>query len=120
MSDAIDYWSLDEAVEVCRIVEDICPKFGCHVALTGGTLYKGGRRKDCDLLFYRIRQVKEIDLDGLWDALAKFGFEKVSGFGWVYKAKFGVKSLDCFFPEEKAVKTSEVRPPNHKNNVNTY
>lgn len=122
MSEASDYWSLAEAVELCRIVEDICPKFGCHVALTGGTLYKGGKRKDCDLLFYRIRQVEHIDLDGLWDALARFGIEKVSGFGWVYKAKVGIerKSLDCFFPEEKAVKTSEVRQPHHKNNVHTY
>jgi hypothetical protein len=44
-------WTLAEAVEVCRQVEAICPPFGCHVALTGGTLYKDGERKDLDLLF---------------------------------------------------------------------
>lgn len=111
MSEALDYWSLEEAVELCRIVEAVCQRYGCHVALTGGALYKDGKRKDCDLLFYRIRQIPAIDLDGLWVGLAGIGLEKVSGFGWVFKAKAGAlgKNVDCFFPEEKAVTTSEVR-----------
>ena len=94
-------WTQNEAVELCKKVESICPKFGCHVALTGGLLYKEGQRKDCDLLFYRIRQVKDIDFDGLWMALGEIGFEKVTGFGWCYKSKYNGKSVDMFSPEEQ-------------------
>src|SRR6266850_586218 len=65
----------------------------------GGTLYKTGQRKDCDILFYRIRQLTCIDMTGMWAALAKVDFEKISGFGWCYKAVYKGKSVDCFFPE---------------------
>lgn len=92
-------WTLEEAVDLCRKVEAVCPSFGCHVALTGGTLYKDGRRKDCDLLFYRIRQVENIDGEGLWDALGKIGLFKKKGFGWCFKAYYQGKPVDCFFPE---------------------
>lgn len=93
-------WNHDEAVSLCVILESIVPAFGCHVALTGGTLYKTGQRKDCDILFYRIRQHKCIDMANMWDALAaKADFEKISGFGWCYKATYRGKSVDCFFPE---------------------
>lgn len=94
-------WTLEEAVAVCRQVEAICPPFGCHVALTGGTLYKDGSRKDLDLLFYRIRQEPEIDMDGLWGALSTIGIEQDRGFGWCYKATLNGRPIDCFFPEEQ-------------------
>ncbi len=93
-------WNQSEAVEVCRKIEAICPAFGCHVALTGGALYKDGERKDLDILFYRIRQAPDIDMAGLWTALSEIGVEKVSGFGWCHKAVMGEKKIDCFFPEE--------------------
>jgi len=94
-------WTQTEAIELCRVIELICPAHGCHVALTGGLLYKQGERKDCDILFYRIRQVKEIDQERLWEALALIGFEKQSGFGWCFKATYKEKPVDCFFPEEQ-------------------
>ena len=94
-------WTQPEAIELCRDVEAICPGYGCHVALTGGLLYKDGPRKDCDLLFYRIRQVKKIDLDALWPALLLIGLEKKSGFGWCFKAVYKGKPVDCFMPEEQ-------------------
>jgi hypothetical protein len=94
-------WTLDEAVAVCCAIEEVCPPFGCHVALTGGTLYKRGARKDLDLLFYRIRQEPEIDMDGLWAKLAALGIEKKSGFGWCHKAELAGRKIDCFFPEEQ-------------------
>jgi hypothetical protein len=92
-------WTHEQAVELARKVEAICPSFGCHVALTGGTLYKDGLRKDCDLLFYRIRQVGVIDGDGLWAALSAIGLVKKRGFGWCFKAHYQGKPVDCFFPE---------------------
>lgn len=95
------FWTLDDAIKLCTEIEAICPKFGCHVALTGGLLYKQGPRKDLDILFYRIRQRKEIDFDGLWAALLTIGFEKTSGFGWCYKATYCGRKVDCFSPEEQ-------------------
>lgn len=94
-------WTQSEAIELCVKIEAICPKYGCHVALTGGLLYKQGARKDCDLLFYRIRQVAEIDLEGLWTALDALDFVKHSGFGWCYKCTYRGKPVDCFMPEEQ-------------------
>jgi hypothetical protein len=92
-------WTQDQALLLCRQIEAICPDFGCHVALTGGLLYKDGARKDADILFYRIRQVETIDVDGLFNALAAIGVEKVGGFGWCHKAEFEGRKIDCFFPE---------------------
>jgi hypothetical protein len=93
-------WTQSEAIDLCRQIEAICPPFGCHVALTGGTLYKEGSRKDLDILFYRIRQVDVIDYDGLFEALSKIGVERVNGFGWCIKCDNFGRTIDCFFPEE--------------------
>jgi len=65
-----------EATLICRLIESIAPNYGCHVALTGGTLYKSGDRKDVDILFYRIRQVDKIDYDGLFKGLEEIGIKK--------------------------------------------
>jgi hypothetical protein len=92
-------WSINKAVELCKKIEAVCPKYGCHVALTGGTLYKDGFRKDCDILFYRIRQVDEIDLAGLINALAGIGLVKISGFGWCHKFTYEGMPVDGFMPE---------------------
>lgn len=94
-------WDQSEAIELCRKIEAICPAFGCHVALTGGCLYKDGLRKDADILFYRIRQVGEIDIDGLFAALGNLGVEKTGGFGFVHKALYRGKGIDFFFPESE-------------------
>jgi hypothetical protein len=93
-------WTQRDAITLCRQIELICPDYGCHVALTGGTLYKVGERKDLDILFYRIRQVETIDTDGLFAALANIDIERTTGFGWCIKAKHAGKAIDCFFPEE--------------------
>lgn len=93
-------WTLETALPLIREVETICPRFGCHVALTGGTLYKDGMRKDLDLLFYRVRQVEKIDEQGLLDALSsELGIEVVATFGWVTKATYVLRKLDLFFPD---------------------
>jgi len=93
-------WTQPEAISICMAIEAICPKFGCHVALTGGLLYKDGPRKDCDILFYRIRQVKEIRAEAMFEALRALEIIVVSGFGWCVKCTWNGKPMDCFFPEE--------------------
>lgn len=93
-------WMQHEAIALCVAIEAICPKFGCHVALTGGLLYKSGPRKDCDILFYRIREASEIKDEKLFEALEGIGLMKKSGFGWCVKCEYKDKKVDCFFPEE--------------------
>jgi len=92
-------WTQDEAIELCRKIEAFAPEYGAHVALTGGCLYKDGVRKDCDILFYAIRQWPEIDEDGLLKRLAKEGVAIGNRKGWVRKATYGGMPLDIFFPE---------------------
>lgn len=92
-------WTQEEAIALCRKVEEICPKFGCHVALTGGSLYKDGFRKDCDLLFYRIRQEKVVKIIAMFEAFQDIGLKRVSGKGWLIKATYDGKPVDCLFPE---------------------
>jgi hypothetical protein len=96
---ALNKWGLSEALEVCRIVEAICPKYGCHVGLTGGLLYKEGERKDLDLVLYRIRQCPEIEFDDLLAALEVAGFSEFRVFGFVTKCIFRGKPVDIFQPE---------------------
>lgn len=101
-------WTIEKALPLIRDIEAIAPKFGAHVALTGGVLYGVGKRKDLDLHFYRVRQVKEIDAIGLFAELEKLGVTVTRGLGWVYKAVYrspcGIKSrggdIDIFFPEQ--------------------
>ncbi|MEE9223077.1 MAG: hypothetical protein V3V40_06430 [Nitrosomonadaceae bacterium] len=93
--------TLKQAIDLCKAIEEVVPQFGCHVALTGGTLYKEGDRKDIDIILYRIRQVEEINLDGLFEALRLIGVDKKSGFGWCYKAEYYGTKIDIFFPEEQ-------------------
>lgn len=98
------FWTQAEAIDLCRKVENICPNYGCHVALTGGCLYKDGPRKDADLLFYRIRENDEIDILGLVRALETIGIRRDYGRGsgdedWVFKATWDGRALDLFFPE---------------------
>src|SRR3546814_5293818 len=85
----------------------MAPEYGAHVALTGGTLYKDGPRKDVDLLFYRIRQVKEIDRPRLIRALQRIGIEISKRHGWVQKAFYEGKPIDLFFRSEEH--TSELQ-----------
>lgn len=96
-------WDQQSAIALCRLIEGISPDFGAHVALTGGTLYKDGGRKDCDVLFYRIRQVDKIDKSGLFEALAMVGLRELGGRGWCHKLDYKGKPVDAFFPEDDGV-----------------
>ena len=45
-------WTLQTAIGVCIDIENLLEPLGFHVALTGGTLYKLGPRKDVDVMIY--------------------------------------------------------------------
>lgn len=99
-------WTQAEAIRLCKQLEEFAPTYGCHVALTGGLLYKDGPRKDADILLYRIRQVTEIDMDGMEGKMLSLGITLDADMrpygesGWVRKAiTHDGKAIDFFFPE---------------------
>jgi hypothetical protein len=97
----MDKWTQAQAIDLCRKIEAIAPTYGCHVALTGGTLYRDGERKDADILLYRIRQIEHINVDGLMNAMREIGVEPGRDYGWCYKATFRGRNIDFFFPERE-------------------
>ncbi len=96
----MDKWTLPQALSLCRLIETVCPKYGCHVSLTGGLLLKDGERKDCDLVFYRIRHIPKINLE-LLVALEGLGIIIKGGGGWRYVGEYNNKPIDLLFPEEE-------------------
>lgn len=95
-------WVQSEAIRLCRTLEEIAPKFGAHIALTGGCLYKDGMRKDCDIIVYRIRQVNEIDRVGLFAAFETVGIKVDNDYGFCVKAHYGQWSVDLLFPNHES------------------
>lgn len=95
-------WNQEQAIFFCSLVEQFAPKYGCHVALTGGCLYKSHDRKDLDIVLYRIRQAEVIDFDGLLAELnTKLGVRLVKRLsGWLTKLEWADRKIDVFFPEE--------------------
>ena len=93
-------WTQTQAIELCRQIEQFAPLYGCHVALTGGTLYKVGERKDIDILFYRVRQEENIDVHSLKNALAQVGIAIERDCGFVVKANWKLcAAVDLLFPD---------------------
>lgn len=94
-------WTQSEVIQLIKEIESFCPLYGYHVALTGGLLYKEGKRKDADILFYQIRKFDNLNEDGLWSKLEEIGIVKDIQYGWVTKAKYQEKNIDFFFPEKQ-------------------
>jgi hypothetical protein len=93
-------WTQDLAIDLCTRIEAVAPNFGCHVGLTGGCLYKRGPRKDLDVVVYRIRQVREVQREALFEMLNQaLGVGVVRDCGFVVKATWCGLDVDFLFPE---------------------
>lgn len=103
-------WTQQQAINLCRVLETVAPNYGAHVALTGGTLYNYGTRKDVDILIYRIRQVPEIDVEGFLSDLGSFGFTIGRDAGWCVKCTYEDRAVDLFFPERSERSMEHVDP----------
>lgn len=99
-------WTQTDAVKLATEIEKICPLAGYHIGLTGGLLYKEGERKDCDFIFYQIRNSPQENAPGadkelLLKLLVRTGIEIKNDHGFVVKCKYDFKDLDLLFPEEE-------------------
>jgi hypothetical protein len=97
-------WSIDEAREVCKLINSISLPYNCHPALTGGLLYKDGPRKDCDIVMYQRGDTKgaksEIDWVGLWAALKNVGITLERDYGYCKKCLWKGKMIDILDPTD--------------------
>lgn len=95
-------WTRSEAARLCRRLETFAPDFGAHVALTGGTLYKDGPRKDVDIVVYRIQQ-RALDRKGFIERLRREGFDILGEYGWLQKVATpgDRRPVDLLFPDHK-------------------
>lgn len=98
-------WTIDEAREVCKLINSVSLPFNCHPALTGGLLYKDGLRKDCDIVIYQRGDTKgvksEIDWVGLWSALKNVGITLETDYGYCKKCLWKGKMIDILDPTDR-------------------
>lgn len=104
---AKNFWTREQALDLCTLIHNLpSQKFGCHVALTGGLLYKDGPRKDCDLVIYQRGDTKgvrpELDWQGLWAALAEIGLYMNKDCGYVKKCTYQGLPVDILDPTQDA------------------
>ena len=90
---------LEAAISLCKDLYDVLSPEGYFVALTGGTLYKEGERKDIDLIIYRHRVNALFEINELEPLLEKVGLHDFRYFGFVTKCKWGNTEVDILHPE---------------------
>lgn len=90
---------LNQAVEICKTIHTALG--GAYFpALTGGTLYKEGTRKDIDIVIYRHRELDCVDMQYVAAQLIAVGFTDFTFYGWCTKCKYKGISIDLFNPED--------------------
>lgn len=92
----------NDGLDLCKILHEKLIGCGFFPALTGGLLYKGGERKDIDIVIYRHRQqVEGFEISDISNHLADVGVEVIECYGFVTKAIWNGFSVDLFNPETK-------------------
>ena len=91
---------LEKAVDACKVIFNAISSSGFYPALTGGSLYRDGPRKDVDIVIFRNRQnVDSFEISDIEQHLAEVGFSEFSHFGFVTKCKYKDLKIDLFNPE---------------------
>lgn len=95
--------SQEAAIEICKEIYPKLSEAGFYPALTGGSLYKEGLRKDVDIIIYRNRQAApQFEMTDIKDLLIELGFTDLEFFGFVTKSQYKGVSVDIFNPESTA------------------
>ena len=89
-----------DAITLCRVLYNNLSNVSVYPALTGGSLYKDGERKDIDIVLYRNRQERNVfETEFVEDNLKQCGLSGFKYFGFVTKCKWGDIDVDIFNPE---------------------
>lgn len=92
---------MQAAIDLCTDLYKNLSPLGIFPALTGGTLYKDGPRKDIDIVLYRKDCGDKLELKDVYDELVRSGLFIVSNYGRVAKGwslRYGT-DVDIIFPE---------------------
>lgn len=90
------------AIQLCKILHLALEPYGFFIALTGGTLYKEGRRKDIDLILYKKRESMPREHDEVIDLRHVFnsvGVNIIESYGFCTKARWEGIDIDILYPE---------------------
>ena len=89
-----------DGIQLCKELHAVlAPQY--FPALTGGLLYKDGKRKDIDIVIYRNRENAPTETYEFTDLLEQAGVEIRSFHGFVTKAVWKGFSVDIFNPESQ-------------------
>lgn len=92
--------TLNDGIEICKLLYLVLSPHGYYPALTGGMCYKSGERKDIDIVIYRNRQkINKFEMTDIFTHLEKIGIEISGHYGFVTKAKWNGFVIDLFNPE---------------------
>ena len=79
-----------KAIDLCRRLEPKFSRFGYHVGLTGGCLYKEGERKDVDIIVYPHQDKNVVPVPELLEKIKSTGLtyeREGTGLSMGYDAK---------------------------------
>lgn len=100
MSNLLKQVDQQDAINICKAIYSALNGKGFYPALTGGSLYKEGLRKDVDIVIYRNRDNDEMDMEVVAELLKPYGFGEFKFYGWCTKCVFaGIIAIDLFNPE---------------------
>lgn len=96
--------TLQDGLDLCKELNRVLRPIGFFPALTGGLVYKEGKRKDIDIVIYRHRQLNPImpELDShnkIVKALNSVGVTIYCCYGFCTKARWNGFVVDLFNPE---------------------
>ena len=90
--------NLNDAVKLCKaLYVELSPHY--YPALTGGSLYKNGDRKDIDIIIYRNRETLPFEIYEIQNNLEDAGLYNFIHHGFVTKCEFDGLSVDLMNPE---------------------
>lgn len=105
---------LSNAIRICTVLYKLLEPYHVFPALTGGTLYKQGLRKDIDIILYKGSNGGELDgktllhnhvpqivnhVTTLEEVLVNNGFRFIADYGRVIKCVYNDTDIDLIMPE---------------------
>lgn len=68
-------WKIEDAQQLCKILDSKLRPYGWCVGLTGSLLYKGESQKDADIILYRAGQFPSATISTVKEILRNIGME---------------------------------------------
>tara|TARA_R110000782_G_scaffold10750_13_gene33303 strand:- start:1106 stop:1504 length:399 start_codon:yes stop_codon:yes gene_type:complete len=99
--------TMEQGIELCKELYAELSTIGFFPALTGGSIYKEGNRKDIDIVIFRHRQmIEKFEMTDIFTNLENIGITDIRHFGFVTKCVWKGCDVDLFNPET-IIKTYE-------------